>query len=101
MALATIFTFVALGSSVAATHGTLCGPRARILGLLAERYQEVPVALGVNNTGALVELLSTENGSSWTIIYTIPSGRTCLITAGENWRATIPPVFPTGPGKET
>ncbi len=65
---------------------TPCVPRADALGRLAERYGETPVALGVTNTGGLVEVLTTESGSTWTIIVTLTNGTSCMVAAGEGWR---------------
>jgi len=45
------------------------------------------VALGVTNNGGLVEVLSTNEGTTWSIIVTAPDGKSCLVAAGEGWRA--------------
>ncbi len=63
-----------------------CGPRATVLGHLAQKYQETPVAAGVTNAGGLVEVLTTGDGETWTIIVTTPQGISCLVAAGEGWR---------------
>jgi len=41
--------------------------------------------MGIANYGGLVEILSSQSGTSWTIILTMPNGVTCMIAAGENW----------------
>ncbi len=64
-----------------------CNKRADVLGHLAKKFHEVPVAIGVTNGGGLVEVLTTEDGSTWTIIVTLPNGISCLVAAGEGWRA--------------
>jgi len=43
--------------------------------------------LGVTAQGALVEVLSADEGETWTIILTTPQGRSCLVAAGEGWRS--------------
>ncbi len=58
-----------------------------MLGHLAQKYQEVPVAIGVTNRGGLVEVLTTGDGKTWTIIISTPDGQSCLVAAGEGWRA--------------
>ncbi len=65
----------------------LCDQRASIIGLMAEKYGEAPVAIGVTNTGSIVEVLTTRDGTTWTIIVSNPNGTSCLIAAGESWRA--------------
>ena len=64
-----------------------CNTRDSVISLLASKYKEAPVAVGVTNTGGLVEVLSTGDGNPWTIIVTTPQGMSCLVAAGEGWRA--------------
>jgi hypothetical protein len=65
----------------------LCDQRASIIGHMAEEYREAPVAIGVTSTGSIVEVLTTGDGTTWTIIVSNPNGTSCLIAAGESWRA--------------
>ncbi len=65
----------------------LCGQRASVIGSLAEKYREAPVAIGVTSTGGMVEVLTTSDGTTWTIIMSNPNGTSCLVAAGEGWRA--------------
>ncbi len=64
-----------------------CNQRDNVLGHLARKYQEVPVAIGVTDRGGLVEVLSTGDGKTWNIIISTPDGQSCLVAAGEGWRA--------------
>ncbi len=64
----------------------LCDQRASVIGRLAEKYREIPVAAGVTNTGRLVEILTTGDGATWTIIISSPDGQACVVAAGESWR---------------
>ena len=75
----------------------VCNTRDTILGHLARQYQEVPVAGGVTSAGGLVEVLTTGDGNTWTIIVTTPQGVSCLVAAGEGWR-TKEPVVPVPEG---
>ena len=65
----------------------LCDQRASIIGHMAEKYREAPVAIGVTSTGSIVEVLTTGDGTTWTIIVSNPNGTSCLIAVGEGWRA--------------
>ena len=65
----------------------LCGQRASVIGSLAEKYREAPVAVGVTSTGGIVEVLTTSDGATWSIIVSNPNGTSCLVAAGEGWRA--------------
>ncbi|MHA1153368.1 MAG: hypothetical protein ACTSQ7_12030 [Alphaproteobacteria bacterium] len=64
-----------------------CDQRARVIGHLAQKYKEAPVAIGVTTTGGMVEVLTTGDGGTWTIILSNPNGTSCLVAAGEGWRA--------------
>lgn len=65
---------------------SLCDVRDSILAALAARYREAPAALGVTSGGILIEVLTSEEGKTWTIIVTHPNGVTCLVFSGEGWR---------------
>ena len=51
--------------------------------------------MGLTNKGAVVEVLTNQNGTTWTIIITMPNGVSCMVAAGEGWE-TIRQVA-TGP----
>ena len=70
----------------AAAEQAACSPRDNVVGHLAKKYGEVPVAIGVTNKGGLVEVLTTSDGDTWTIIVSMPNGTSCLVAAGEGWR---------------
>ncbi len=48
--------------------------------------------MGLASSGGVVEVLTNEKGSSWSIIVTTPAGVTCLVAAGEGWEALQPVV---------
>lgn len=75
------------GGPAMAQQQQQCNKRDNVLKLLADKYQEAPVAVGVTNNGGLVEVLTTGSGKTWTIIVTSPKGVSCLVAAGEGWRA--------------
>ncbi len=70
--------------------GRTCIDRDTALKQLARKYQEAPISAGVTNSGGLVEVLTTSDGSTWTIILTTPQGMSCLVAAGEGWRTLKP-----------
>ena len=88
---------LATASSESAAQQVPCNQRDDVLGHLAQKYQEVPVAIGVTNRGGLVEVLSTGDGKTWTIIISSPDGEACMAAAGEGWRALSPADAPDGP----
>lgn len=64
-----------------------CNTHDRVLTHLAKKYGEVPVAIGVTSTGGLIEVLTSSDGSTWTIIISSPNGTSCLVASGEGWRS--------------
>ncbi len=62
-----------------------CAPRDFVLGKLAKNYGETIIALGVTNKGGLIEVLTSSDGGTWTIILTTPQGTSCFVAAGEGW----------------
>lgn len=83
-------------SACAAQAAPTCDRRPEVLRQLEDRYSEKPVAIGIANNGGLIELLTTPDGRTWTIVITLPSGMTCLVAAGEDWES-----YPQLPGKGT
>ena len=84
-------------AALAAAAMLLCGPamaqescrpdRDGAAQHLLDKYGEVPVAVAVTSTGALLEVLATPDGSTWTIMVTLPDrSKTCMVSSGEGWR---------------
>ena len=81
-----------LGSSGWAAAETMaCTERKAAIRHLQGKFSEAPVAMGLTNTGEVLEVLTSDGGRSWTMLLTMPNGSTCLVTAGEAWK-TIPSV---------
>jgi hypothetical protein len=80
-----ISTALLLASSAASAE-VPCGKRDKIIDWLAAKYQEEPVASGISSKGALLEVLSSEDGDTWTILLTAPNGTTCVVDTGQAWQ---------------
>ncbi|MGH6931508.1 MAG: hypothetical protein ACREEE_03635 [Dongiaceae bacterium] len=63
-----------------------CSKRTDVVGQLGTKYQEAPSAVGLANNGGLIEVLTSGDGSTWTIILSMPNGTSCLLAAGESWQ---------------
>ena len=74
-----------LGLAAEAPAQTVCLPHTEVAKQLGSLHSEAPVAIGLANDGNVVEVFSTGDGSTWTIVVTMPSGKTCLVAAGEGW----------------
>jgi hypothetical protein len=73
--------------SSAAMAQVPCGQRDKIVEWFAVKYKEAPIATGVSSNGRLIEVLSTHDGETWTLIVTSPDGNSCMIASGQGWRA--------------
>lgn len=80
------------GATAASMQGNNCGTRATVLDYLSTKYSEKPIAMGVAANGSLIEVLSSKKGSTFTIIVTVPDGKTCMVAAGEGWEDLLGPV---------
>jgi len=74
-----------------------CTERPEVVGHLAKKYAEAPVAIGLSSNGGVVEVLSSKKNQRWTMIITMPDGKSCLMATGENWEI-IKTVAKLGPG---
>ena len=75
---------LALGSTETLAR-QVCGPRVDMLAGLARVHGERPIAVGLASDGTVVEILSSNTGS-WTVLFTRPDGRTCVIDYGQGWQ---------------
>lgn len=62
-----------------------CGQRTTVLDYLSTKYSEKPIAMGIAANGGLIEVLTSIEGTTFTIIVTMPEGETCMVAAGEGW----------------
>ncbi len=81
-----LFASVVVSPALAA-EGPTCDKRPAVMSQLENKYSEKPVAIGVANNGGVVEVLTTKEGGTWTIVITLPNGMTCLVAAGEDWES--------------
>jgi len=69
----------------AATESPPCAPRPELLKQLSKRFNEAPVALGLAKNGSVIEVLTSDDGETWTIMVSQPNGPSCLVAVGEGW----------------
>lgn len=94
---AAVATGLMIVAPAATGQNQTCDRRQKVLGYLESAYQEARVATGVTSSGGLVEVLAGTKGDTWTIIVSSPDGTTCLVAAGEGWRAIQADPTPTEP----
>ncbi len=60
-------------------------PRADVVEQLDAQYAEAQTAVGVTQSGGVVEVFASKDGSTWTLVLTKPDGTSRVIAAGETW----------------
>ncbi len=88
--------FFVESSQWAAAQSMACTERKAAIRHLEGKFSEAPVAIGLTNTGAVLEVLTSDEGRSWTILVTMPDGNACLVAAGEAWK-TVPSIAAFAP----
>ena len=73
-----------------------CAERNNVIASLGEKYGETRRSVGLDQNNRVVELYASETTGTWTLLLTLPDGRTCLMAAGDAFQATNPMAQPTG-----
>jgi hypothetical protein len=60
-------------------------PRADLVEQLDAQYAEAQAAVGVTDEGGVVEVFTTDDGSTWTLVLTKPDGTSRIVAVGETW----------------
>ena len=87
MLLCTAVLCGAIMASTNAAEARSCGDRAKIIERLQSKYGEERNGAGLASNNGIVEVFSSAETGTWTIIVTMPSGRSCLVAAGEGWES--------------
>jgi hypothetical protein len=83
---------VAAWPAASVAQPMVCGDRAAMVESLARHYAEEPVAVGLDERGRLLEVLSAADGATWTVLVTVPDGPTCIMASGFHWGLVTAPV---------
>lgn len=76
----------ATASPALANPPTACGPHTEVIKTLGDRFHETQSATALTSVGTLLEVLTSKDGSTWTIIVSRPDGLSCVVAAGQNWQ---------------
>ncbi len=89
---------VALALADAARAQTMALPvlcmAGKSLSDLASKHEETPVGAGIAANGNLFQVYSSATKGGWTLLFTTPQGRHCVIASGQGWETL--PVVVTG-----
>lgn len=77
--------FATLASVVSVSAMPHCGDRDTVVSALGDLYGEHHVASGLQSSTGLLEIWSSGDGGSWTILLTRPDGVTCVMASGTYW----------------
>jgi hypothetical protein len=64
-----------------------CHNATEIAKQLSSKYDEAPVAFGLQSNGNLLQVYSSESKDTWTVVSTTPNGMSCIVAAGKRWEA--------------
>lgn len=84
ISISAILTGFCIASPALSQEAPVCGVRADIVGKLSKDFRETPMAVGMVNQSAVMEIFVSDTGT-WTILATRPDGISCLVSAGEGW----------------
>jgi hypothetical protein len=72
-----------------------CAERAKVVKKLADQFGETLKSVGLRD-GEFVEIYSSDETGTWTIITSRPDGTACLLAAGQLWEQNVKPIDPPG-----
>ena len=74
-----------LGVQASASAQSVCTTHPEMAKQLKSRYSEAPVAIGLAVNAGVIEVFSTGDGATWTMVLTLPDGMSCVMATGEAW----------------
>ncbi len=70
-----------------------CTSREAVVKFLGEKHGERVTVRGFIDEASLLEVFSTPDGATWTVVLTLASGRSCMVASGENWEKVSPKLL--------
>ena len=95
---ALVFGAAALAPPAYAQDKITCLERDALVQTLETRYHETLQGAGLQGPQLLLEIWSSDDTGSFTVIVTTPSGKSCVVASGQNWHnvRSVPKVGVTG-----
>ena len=81
-------------AGAAAEPGQACADRTHVIQKLAERFGETLRSVGLHDDDGVVEIYSSDQTGTWTILVTHPDGKSCLLAEGQLWEQVTDPRAP-------
>ena len=77
-----------LGAQMAPSNPRMpCHNATEIAKQLSSKYDEAPVAFGLQSNGNLLQVYASEEKGTWTVVSTTPTGVSCIVAAGKRWES--------------
>jgi len=64
-----------------------CHDATEIAKQLSKKYEEAPIAFGLQSNGNLLQIYTSETQHTWTVVSTTPAGKSCIVAAGKRWES--------------
>jgi hypothetical protein len=90
-----VLVFAAMMVSFQVTEASAqnaCFERGALIKHLDGKFKEAPVAAGLAANGSVLEVFTSPDGVTWTIVLTQPNGATCVMASGESWMGIPLPI---------
>ena len=88
LATALVFGAAALAPPAYAQNAQ-CMPRDTLIETLQSRFGETLTGGGLQSESQLLELWSSQNTGSFTMLLTQPNGISCVVATGKNWNSNV------------
>ena len=62
-----------------------CHDAIEIAKQLSKKYEEAPIAFGLQSNGNLLQIYTSQTKRTWTVVSTTPTGKSCIVAAGKRW----------------
>ena len=62
-----------------------CGPRDVFTMYLSTHHGEEPVSAGLQGSDKIIEIFTSKEGETWSILVTDNEGTSCLVASGTDW----------------
>ncbi len=85
-----LITLAVAGLPATSLAQTNCDERDIVIDKLASGYGEAFTGGGLQSTSRIIEVWTSAEDGTWTILMTMPDGRSCVMAAGTNWREALP-----------
>lgn len=92
--LLSIALVLAAGAPAAASSPiaeVICAPREQMVARLKQQFGEQRQGAGLRDPETMMEVWSSPDRGTWTLVMAYADGRSCIVAMGEDWADLAPP----------